>query len=125
MSISCAQCGQPIESIDARTPCPSCGSFNRRVEVRATFTLTAHEKLRAREWFGQKRGKWKRQTEMGDDLHRGTGVWNKLKRIIDRKHDRYYERIEDDQGHVLRECDEPLSQHIGHGSAKFSKGQKT
>ena len=40
-------------------------------------------------------------------------------RIIDKENDRYYERIVDpDTGDVIREVDEPLSTHQGHGSAK-------
>jgi hypothetical protein len=39
--------------------------------------------------------------------------------IVDRLADRYFERVVDpDAGEVLRECDEPLSQHTGRGSAK-------
>ena len=37
----------------------------------------------------------------------------------DRRHDRYYELVLDPgSGEVIRECEEPLSHHIGRGSAR-------
>jgi uncharacterized FlaG/YvyC family protein len=56
---------------------------------------------------------------VGDDLHRNSGKWYKKVRIIDRENDRYYEEIVDpDTGNVIRQCDEPLSEHRGRGSEK-------
>ncbi len=41
---------------------------------------------------------------------------------IDRRNNTYYEKILDEKtGEVIHLCDEPLDQHIGHGSAKFKK----
>jgi len=55
----------------------------------------------------------------GDDLHRDFGRWMKLSRQIDRENDRYRETVVDPKtGRVVHECDEPLSEHRGHGSAK-------
>ena len=43
-------------------------------------------------------------------------------RLIDRKSNRYKELVMDiEKGGVIREADEPLSQHTGHGSAKALK----
>ena len=59
------------------------------------------------------------EQQAGDDFHRASGKWFKKERIIDRENDRYYEKFTDpDTGVVTRFCDEPLSQHVGHGSAK-------
>ena len=42
-----------------------------------------------------------------------------LKRIIDWGNDRYFEKVMYyETGKPIRECEEPLSQHIAHGSAK-------
>jgi hypothetical protein len=55
----------------------------------------------------------------GDDLHRKTGKWMKLSRLIDREHNLYREEVKDPStGGVLHYCEEPLSEHKGHGSAK-------
>ena len=40
-------------------------------------------------------------------------------RLIDRKNDRYFELVEDpDTDEVVHRCEEKLSDHRGHGSAK-------
>jgi len=42
-----------------------------------------------------------------------------VERIIDRENDRYFERVTDyETGEVIRECEEPLSKHVGRGNAK-------
>jgi hypothetical protein len=44
-------------------------------------------------------------------------------RLIDRERDVYYEHVEDaETGEVLRDCREPLSQHVGRGSARNKRG---
>lgn len=43
-------------------------------------------------------------------------------RQIDRENDRYFEKVSDCQtGEIIHECSESLSQHFGHGSAKFAE----
>ena len=54
----------------------------------------------------------------GDDLHRASGTWSRLWRTIDRRRNRYQERIVDADGAVVRDVDEPLTDHRGRGSAK-------
>lgn len=40
-------------------------------------------------------------------------------RLIDKDANRYFEKVTDpDTGQVLHECNEPLSEHRGHGSDK-------
>jgi hypothetical protein len=59
------------------------------------------------------------ETRTGEDLHRATGSWNKLDRLIDREGDRYREVVTNPEtGEVIHSCDEPLSKHKSHGSAK-------
>jgi hypothetical protein len=62
------------------------------------------------------------EVKSGDDFHRDTGTFNDLERIIDRRNDRYHERIVDKEtGAVIREVNEPLSDHVGRGLAKPKK----
>ena len=43
----------------------------------------------------------------------------RLHRIIDRRHNRYYEKVHDPESReVIREVDEPLTDHQGRGDAK-------
>jgi len=55
--------------------------------------------------------------QRGDD-----GKFVKVLRVINRKDDKYYERVTDDEtGEVTRECKQKLSEHWGRGSAKPKK----
>jgi hypothetical protein len=53
-----------------------------------------------------------------DDLHKASGTWRKRERLIDRDDDWYSEVITDAGGNEVHRCEEPLSSHRGHGSAK-------
>lgn len=56
----------------------------------------------------------------GDDLHRNSGKLMKLERTIDRENDLYHEIVTNPStGEIVHECKEPLSEHKGHGTAKF------
>jgi hypothetical protein len=55
----------------------------------------------------------------GDVYSHSLGRMVRIQRIIDRRRDLYYERVLDPvTREVLREIEEPLSQHTGRGSAK-------
>jgi len=60
----------------------------------------------------------------GDSYHRNSGVWNRLKRIVDRAQNWYYEHITAPDGSVIHHQEEPLSEHKLHGSAKHLKPPK-
>jgi hypothetical protein len=58
----------------------------------------------------------------GQDLHRKTGTWSDRDFQTDRQNKSIRERITDQQtGKVLRQYDEPLTQHTGRGSPKKKK----
>ncbi len=63
--------------------------------------------------------------KVGDSYHHKTGKWNHRRMEIDRKNDKYREVVIDKEtGEIIHSCEEPLSQHKGHGSAKFKKTGK-
>lgn len=99
-------------------PCGACGSPLKEVLIDVEDNLTLYEQIRSKA-KGAGGGKPFLETIDGDDLHRKTGKWNKLTRVIDRRNDRYYELVRDPgSGEVIRECEEPLSHHVGRGSAR-------
>lgn len=57
----------------------------------------------------------------GHQKSKKMGTWVIKERIINREHDKYYEHIEDEGGTLIHHCDEKLSEHQGHGSAKLLK----
>jgi hypothetical protein len=67
----------------------------------------------------QGKGKPHLEGKTGDDLHRKTGKWMFLERVFDHAKNWYKELITDPEtGEVVRHCEEPLTDHGGHGSAK-------
>jgi len=128
--VQCGFCGNPInEAPDAkaeeRNPCPKCGSTLRRFNVSITEQLTFHASLGFK---AKRQGERKPHVEgkSGDDLHRETGRWMKKDRLIDRENDHYKEVVTDpESGNVIRYCEEPLSEHRGHGSAKKNPHDET
>ena len=58
----------------------------------------------------------------GDDLRKSDGKWMKKRRVIDKNNDKYLEIVVDPEtDEVVHHCEEPLSEHFGHGSAKPKK----
>jgi hypothetical protein len=54
-----------------------------------------------------------------DSFYRKSGRWSTLVRTFDRIKDWYYEHIVDrENGDVLKHCEEKLSDHKNHGTAK-------
>ncbi|HEV8649979.1 MAG TPA: hypothetical protein VG276_11390 [Actinomycetes bacterium] len=54
----------------------------------------------------------------GSDLYRVLREWRQLVRVVDHRRNRYTERITDATGKVVRDVNEPLSEHINRGAAK-------
>jgi phage FluMu protein Com len=125
-TVKCGKCGQELieptsTPFENRVPCPHCGSFSR------AYFASIHETTTIREKIGMKgkrggTGKPFIETVSGDDLLKTTGKWNKLERVIDRENNLYSEKIIDPEtGKIIYQCEEPLSEHKGHGSAKKKK----
>jgi predicted nucleic acid-binding Zn-ribbon protein len=104
-----------------RQQCPKCGSTARHFSVHVSDSITIHEKLAVK---AKRAGAKKPFLEgvSGEDLHRDSATCSKIERVIDRENDRYRERIVDAEGNIVREVDEPLSEHRGRGSAKPRTG---
>jgi hypothetical protein len=90
-----------------------------------TFAVTLTGKVEVRGGLGYRArhgdvGKVRpyREAFTGSDYHRDGKEWRQVSRVVDRERDRYTERIVDAAGNVVRDVDEPLSHHRGHGAAK-------
>jgi len=126
--VECGACGTALEedpslAVENRIPCPHCGSKTRLFHVTINGKVVARPKLGMK---GRHVGGGKPFVEQvsGDDLHRKTGKWMNLSRVIDRGNDLYHEVVIDSTtGEVVHECKEPLSQHRGHGATKH-KGKQ-
>jgi hypothetical protein len=108
--VACGACGEPLDErpnvpVDERQGCPRCGSTSRRfgIHLESTVELKSQLGLKARS-PGEKKPFLEQKT--GDDFFRKAGRWMALNRIIDRRRNRYFERVEDPEtGVVLRRLD--------------------
>lgn len=127
-TVNCGDCGKelaedPHAPVETRKPCADCGSTSRHFQKSLSVTGTARTKLsmKARHATG---GRPFLEQTVGDELHRKSGKWMKLERLIDRARNWYREVVTDPEtGQTMHECQEPLSEHRGHGAAKRHKGQ--
>jgi len=125
-TVHCAKCGAVIDEPantkpENRKPCPTCGSTARDSHSSASDKFTPHDSLK----FKQKSTTGKTTVEgfSGDDLHKKSGKWMKKERLIDHEKDQYKEIVTDaETGNEVHRCEEPLSKHTGHGSAKKKPG---
>ena len=123
--VKCNSCGGLIDEpenteLELRDPCPSCGSKARLYTIELQGEITFREKLKIKARHGGV-GEVKPFLELqtGDDFYRKTGEWSRREKMEDRENDRYLEHIVNPKtGEAIHHCEEPLSQHQGHGSAK-------
>ena len=129
-TVRCGNCGIELNEStnippDMRTGCPSCGSISRHFSVSISEAVTVRSMLglKGRHATG---GRPFIEQKVGDDLHRKSGRWMRLERVIDRAKNWYREVVTDrETGKIVHECDEPLSDHRGHGAAdKASKKER-
>jgi hypothetical protein len=104
-----------------RQPCPGCGSTRRIFDCAVVETIHLKEKLvmKVKSPSFPGKGHLRVEQEAGDSFHRSSGKWSKKERIIDRENDHYFEKFTDaETGVVTQLCEQPLSEHTGHGSAE-------
>jgi DNA-directed RNA polymerase subunit RPC12/RpoP len=124
--VKCAGCGMELSEVEnlpenKRTPCPQCGSLGRALVRVLTDTVEVSDRHRMKLKGGERTasGKPGREVIQGHDFHRKSAEWKYLYRLIDRMKGWYHEKITDlKTGKTVRECQEPLSNHRGLGSAK-------
>jgi hypothetical protein len=124
-NVLCSECKTLIDessniTLAQRKPCPQCGSLARIFNASIQETLIIREKIGLKlKRPGNKKPIY--ESVSGDDLFRATGQWNKLTREIDRENDLYKELIiNGETGEVIRDCQEPLTEHVNRGSDKSS-----
>jgi DNA-directed RNA polymerase subunit RPC12/RpoP len=124
ISYKCSDCKREIEK--SSIECPFCGSKNKLVSVvvKEKFKIEDHIKghVKSKEKTKKQPGKKKKpyfEHIFGDYFHFDSKKWNWLNRIIDRKNDFYKEEFKNKKtDKIVHSCEEPLSEHTGHGSAK-------
>ncbi len=126
--VACGVCGERLDEwpdvpVGERQACPRCRSTSRRfaIQLESTVGLKSQLGLKARS-PGEKKPFLEQKT--GDDLFRKTRRWRVLNRIIDRRRNRYFERVEDPEaGAVLRHVEEKLTDHRGRGLERIVRSR--
>jgi predicted nucleic acid-binding Zn-ribbon protein len=119
---TCTNCNTQVDTstdtTELRAACPSCGSSARNyyVHIEESVVLRDGLGLKAKR-PGQKRPYFESKSVPNQSVTREKVVH--LERVFDRDNNRYFEQVTDyETGEVIHKCDEPLSDHVGHGSAK-------
>ena len=128
--IQCACCGKELpeewlQSMRSHSHfCPKCGSSKKRIILNDEDCIEIHEwltgKIKDKSYNSKKNPRY--EFIKGDDLRKDDVKWMKKDRVIDKYNDNYMEEVTDPEtGEVVHKCEEKLSDHFGHGSAKFNK----
>lgn len=130
LNVRCSDCSVTLpvewehESVDR--PCPKCGSIRKdiQMEVVEDVGIEVHDSMKAKVKDPSLPSKKNPRVDIfaGDDIRKSDGTWMKKERVIDRDRDYYKETVIDPKtGKVIHHNEEPLSEHFGHGTAKFKK----
>ena len=123
--VRCLDCGTALPEDQAEqasaAPCPSYGSLRRSVTLHISDRVPVYESLRGKTRRPALPSKKKTRVDFieRDVKRKSDGKRLRHSRHIGRDEDRYVETLVDPQsGEILHHCEEPLSQHRGHGSDK-------
>ncbi len=131
--VKCGDCGEKIFEGSQeeyykkgmnKLECPSCGSDKKEIILKVEEDYKIHDKIKGKVYEkGKRKGKKKESIEFieGNEFIRKTEEWGYKRRVIDRKNDKYIEKVWDENKVPIHECDKRLSEHKGHGSAKIKK----
>lgn len=122
MEIYCRNCGKRLSENDK--VCPYCSCNEKNIVVTFVDKIEVHDQIKGK----VKRKDVKKPVQefkVGDNLHRKSGKWYHREMYIDRENNYYREIVKDKTtGEIIRKCEEPLSKHRGHGSAKNKRLDK-
>jgi len=117
----CGECGHALGDPPSQpAPCPICGSMRKDVRVGASGSVTPRGRLKTKQKRPGFRGSSGRRRAVSEgvfgDERSADGSWVHKEWYINREQDLYRELVVAEDGTVLRDVEEPLSEHRGHGS---------
>jgi hypothetical protein len=111
---SCGECGKPLAEDG---PCQACGSRLRCFQQGVSAECRTQTSIKIRQKRPGVPG-WLVEMIVGKVLRKSVGDFVHKYWRLDRAADRYVEHIETEDGKIIRDVDEPLRLHVGHGSDK-------
>ena len=134
-SINCADCGTnlPEEWIhqEQNKKCPKCGSQQQTVTISFSDHLKEeglgildHLKMTEKDDTFSSKKKQRKEFISGAERSKSNGKWIDKTRLIDRDNGKYFEKIVClETGEIIHLDESSLSEHKGHGTAKFKKNE--
>jgi len=126
VEVRCGQCNTVLDErsdvkVEQRIPCPNCHSLSRAFKVELHDEIKVFDQLKTKVKSPENK-KPVYESIHGEEVSQSNPANIIKDRIIDRRNDRYYERIIDTiTGNIIHEDEGRLSDHQGHGSAKHEK----
>ena len=125
MDICCQNCGFVVRQESVGYPCPDCGGTQWLVRL-SDEVSEIHNQLKAIKGpkirMGSHRKRSPYELTTGDSFSVSSKEWMDIRCEIDREKDIYREKVTNPRtGEVIHSCEEPLSRHLGHGSARQKK----
>jgi len=115
MKIECEECKAILT--DAINVCHICGGKLKVIKLKFNDSVGIYDGFRLKKKQGTGKRKVRLDSFSGYERSNDGNLVYK-ERIIDQDENRYYEKVVDGEGNVIRECDEKLTEHKGRGSAK-------
>jgi hypothetical protein len=118
--VVCTECKSILTSLKDR--CTYCGSNKKTLKIAIEDTMPETLdtiKFKAKDKTKNRRKNPVLEVFQGYDRYKKTGEIVKKIRDIDKINYKYYEHVEKLDGTVIHHCEEKLTDHRGHGSAKF------
>ena len=120
MVVICADCNSVLPNENDK--CKKCGSTKKVIKLFfGDIMPEIHESIgfKAKDKTKNSRKNPVLDVFQGDEIYKRTGEWVNKEREIDKTNNRYYEIVKTLDGKILHHCDEKLTDHQGHGSAKI------
>jgi ribosomal protein L40E len=117
--IICADCNSVLPNENDK--CKKCGSTKKIIKIHVKDTMQIYDGLGFKVKDKTKNSKKNPVLSafQGAEIHKCSGKLVNKEREVDKINNRYYEHVETFNGEILHHCDEKLTDHQGHGSAKI------
>ena len=119
--LKCRTCGANIYENDKETIniCPKCGSTELVNYLVVCDRIELHDNAKGKTEKIPGKRKYAKEYQSGQERSVSLNKWVDKQRVIDRENNRYYEKVTDiETGEIIHECEELLTEHLGHGSDK-------
>jgi len=125
MRTSCKSCGRPIDEAEEREtprkPCPRCGCTKQSSNLDFADEMAVGDLLAAKDYAAGKSRKkgLRKESKDGASFSQDRQRFMQLHQLVDHENGRYVKVVQDPKTEeVIRDLDEPLSDHTFRGSAK-------